>query len=190
MPRLRSRRLLFGVIALCALSAGVGARLLWSDATRTADATGTPAIWPAAAGLPPPKARPVLIAFVHPRCPGSQATIGALARVMAHAGGGVKAWVLIQQPAGTSDTWVEDDLWRAADRIPGLALLRDEGGREARYFGAATSGQVVHYDADGRLLYSGGLPRAAGPDAGRRAPLTRLVVDGDSRDAPVGCPLF
>jgi hypothetical protein len=46
---------------------------------------------------------------------------------------------------------------REAARIPGVMVAVDEDGLESERFGARTSGQVMLYGADGRLLFKGGL---------------------------------
>jgi hypothetical protein len=59
-------------------------------------------------------------------------------------------------------------------------LRIDEGGAEARRFGAATSGQALLYDAAGRLVFSGGITPArghSGDSAGRDA-IIRWVERG------------
>ena len=82
----------------------------------------------------------------------------------------------------------------AQTRYEGQTCL-DEGGVEASRFGAATSGQAILYDGDGRLVFSGGITAARGhfgDNAGSQA-LARLLIDGmPSRPhTPVfGCALF
>ena len=76
-----------------------------------------------------------------------------------------------------------------------VAVRVDPEGVEARRFGSQTSGQIMLYDADGQLLFSGGITAArghSGDNAGRNAILS-LLTSGSSeqRGTPVfGCPLF
>ena len=54
------------------------------------------------------------------------------------------ASVIFLKPSGFSDNWTKTGLWRAAVAIPGVSAMIDDG-REARLFGAATSGQTMVY---------------------------------------------
>ena len=107
--------------------------------------------------------------------------------------------VLMLRPAGMPDDWVHTDLWSSAAAIPGVSVLADDEGAEARRFGAATSGQALLYSADGQLLFAGGITESrghSGDNAGRSA-IESLVLGSQTipttRPAltPVyGCPLF
>jgi hypothetical protein len=151
--------------------------------------------WPAASRLPRDHDRPTLVLFVHPRCPCSRATIGELERLMAHCQGRVNAHIFFLQPAGMTAKWTETDTWRAAELIPGVTVHRDEAGREARLFGAVTSGDTALYDAQGRLAFHGGITDArghAGDNTGEDA-LQALIFGAtpQSTSAPTyGCSLF
>jgi hypothetical protein len=74
-------------------------------------------------------------------------------------------------------------------------VVWDEGGAEARRFGATTSGHAVLYSPDGRLLFRGGLTGARG-HAGDNANLDALAAVLDGAPSPhinvpvFGCPLF
>lgn len=90
---------------------------------------------------------------------------------------------------------MQSDLWRTAAAIPGVTLMHDDDGREARRFGSATSGQTLLYDGDGVLRFSGGITGSrahAGDNAGRRS-LVALLSGGQPDRAATGvfgCPLF
>jgi len=94
-----------------------------------------------------------------------------------------------------TDDWMKTDLWGNASRIPGATVTRDDNGEEAKRFHAATSGQTILYDADGKLLFSGGITGGrghSGENAGRSA-IMALLADGRShcRETFVyGCSLL
>ena len=135
------------------------------------------ASWPEASRLGRPTDRPTLVMVVHPRCDCSRASIAELAELMARAPVRPRAYVAILKPNGLSDDWDVTGIRQAAMRIPGVKVIRDEGGREARSFGAQTSGQTYLYDASGRLLFSGGITAArghTGESVGRTAILSLL----------------
>lgn len=106
----------------------------------------------------------------------------------------VEGYVIFQRPAGTPPGWEKTDLWRSASLIDGVTPIVDEGGRQAERFGATTSGQTYLFDADGALLFSGGITpsRAHQGNSVGRERIIALVLDGDAerRESDVyGCPL-
>jgi hypothetical protein len=81
-------------------------------------------------------------------------------------------------------------LTSAARRLPEATLVVDSGGVEAERFGVATSGTVLWFDAQGRVLYAGGLTMARGHE-GRTTGSDQLanLMRGDSHPAQ-GIPVF
>ena len=74
-------------------------------------------------------------------------------------------------------------------------MILDDDGREARLFHAATSGQAVLYDPQGRLLFSGGITASrghSGDNAGRSSivSLVHAGVPDRTETSVFGCPLF
>jgi len=118
-----------------------------------------------------------------------------LALLMAHCQGSVNAYVIFFKPAKSTEDWALTDLWRAATVIPGVTVLQDDAGFEARQFRTETSGDTVLYSAGGHLLFHGGLTISrghSGDNAGRSA-LQILLHDQSPQETqtPVfGCSLF
>ena len=125
-------------------------------------AGGVPARWPAASRITLATNRPTLIMFAHPRCPCTRASLGELARLLANCPGPLAAQVWFVKPVGTAADWTNTDLWASAARIPGVTVHCDEAGREARRFGADTSGQTVLFNQSGELRFHGGITIARG----------------------------
>jgi hypothetical protein len=98
--------------------------------------------------------------------------MGELAILMAHCQGLVNAHVVFFQPSGSSEDWTHSDLWRAATAIPGVTVQADQDGREARLFHAETSGHTALYNAQGLLVFDGGITVSRGHSG-----------DNDGRDA-------
>jgi hypothetical protein len=172
-----------GMVALVRYSLGPG---------RAADA---PPIWPAASHVTRVVGQPTLVMIAHPRCACTRASIRELAVLMAHSMGKVSTTVLFVRPSGTSSEWNDTDLRRSAESIPGVTVLTDPDGQEAARFGAATSGQVLLYDARGRLRFSGGITAGRGHEGDNpgRLGLQAYLVDGQTQrpTTPVfGCELF
>lgn len=154
-----------------------------------------PALWPDGSTAERATGRSTLLLFAHPRCPCTRATLRELERIVARAGDRLLAQVLFCLPDGAPPGWEHGDLWEQAERLPGVRVARDPGAREARRFGAATSGDAVLYDAEGRLRYHGGITGSRGHEgdnAGRAAVLDH-VLEGraDACEGPAfGCPLL
>jgi hypothetical protein len=137
---------------------------------------------------------PTLLMFAHPRCPCTRATLSELARVMARTGGRMHASVEFIVPPGEDPQWAQTDLWRSAAAIPETQVRLDTGGTEARRFGSATSGQVLVYDAAGRLCFAGGITAGRG-HAGDNSGEDAVVAIANGGTGPLshmpvyGCPL-
>ncbi len=187
--------LLAASCALWILCVGVGLSVLWSYENSPGDAAIPYAQLPSDSQIKSLPGRATLVMLVHPHCPCTRASIGELALLMAQAQGRVTANVLFLKPSGFTDNWEQTDLWQSAARIPGVQVLKDEDGKEARRFNAATSGQTMLYDAGGRLLFSGGITGArghSGDNAGRSAIVALLTrgETGQTETEVFGCPLF
>ena len=137
--------------------------------------------------------RPMLVMLAHPRCPCTVASVAELARIMARLQGKIAACVLLVKPNESGPDWEETSLRRSAEAIPGVKVIFDLDGVEARRFGAETSGHTLLFGADGNLLFSGGITASrghAGDNAGESAivalvnhqtpALTRTLVFGCS----------
>ncbi len=187
------RLTLIGGFWLAAVLSGVVAMLRYEFSP--GGDPNAPAQWPAASGIPGVAGRPTLVVFAHPRCPCTGATLDELAEVMAAAGPGSKASVLYFTPAGAGPEWRQAPALRQAASIPGVTVVADEDGREARLFHATTSGRTLLYRADGELLFDGGITGSrghAGENAGATALIALLTSQSDARaQTPVfGCSIL
>jgi hypothetical protein len=151
-----------GVWALV-LVAALGA--LWKYKLTPGAAATVVGRWPDASALTRSTQGPTLLMFAHPGCPCTRASLAELRSVMSSFEGKVTAVVVVFDAgsgAGFGPTATTD----AARTIPGVVVASDPGGREARRFGATTSGHVVLYDAKGVLRFSGGITPARGHQGG------------------------
>jgi hypothetical protein len=153
---------------------GFGIRTLWQYAETPGRAATAPAFWPADTLARRAAGRATLVVFIHPQCSCSRATIGELAKVVARCGEKVAVSVWVYAPSQEPGGWPRTDLWWSAAAIPGVRVFEDRDGREARHFGAATSGQALLYDAGGTLVFKGGITASRGHSG-----------DNDGRDAIV-----
>jgi len=176
--------------ALWAMAVASGMTMLWAYSEAPGAAATPPAVWPRDSRVRPTAERATLIMLAHPHCPCTRASIEELDRLMAQAGDRLAVDVLFVAPPDASGGWEATDLRRSAAAIPGVTVLDDVDGVEARRFGALTSGQVLVYDAAGRLRFSGGITAArghAGDNAGRSAIVA--LLDG-AASASVETPVF
>jgi hypothetical protein len=182
-----------GLLWLTIVAAGM-AKLMDYDSSPGA-AAAAPGEWPPAAVMTRAANGPTLVMFVHPRCDCTRASLGELAEVLARARQKPRTYVVFIKPQKSGEAWEHSSLWISASKIPGVSVVRDDAGAEAHRFGVRTSGQTLLYDADGRLVFSGGTTAARGKPGNStgRATLVALIA-GETPPAsstPVfGCELF
>ncbi len=177
------------------LSIVVAGLLVIGNYETTPGPTGvTPSHWPVDSRVPLGKLKSTIILFAHPRCPCSRASIAEFSILLSHCKDRVRPHVLFFKPREGSDEWKSSEQIEMAVVIPEVKVDFDDGGIEARRFGAVVSGHVVLYSADGRCLYSGGITGSRGHrgDSKGRAAVEQLVNSGglDPKKLPVfGCLL-
>ena len=152
--------------------------------------------WPGESRIPKNARGPTMVVAIHPLCACTRASESELARLLTRCGGLVEVYILIFVPERAGNGWGPTAGLRGLATMPGVHLLDDRAGEEAGRFGAQTSGFVVLYAQDGRLLFRGGITGARGHEgdnAGRRALLDLIQGNRFSgpRETPVfGCPIF
>lgn len=152
--------------------------------------SATPVVWPQLAFPQLDATRDTLILFAHPHCPCSRASIEELNRILAIHRSSVAAHVLFLKPPGVSSSWTQSALRKSTESIPPIRVADDANGAIARAFGAETSGFVVVYSPEGRLLFSGGITQGrghVGDNTSKNALLQRLER---RQTAAVATPVF
>ena len=104
-----------------------------------------------------------LVLFAHPHCPCTRASLHELDGLLAETQNRVSVTVVFTIPDGVTADWEQGDLWNSATSIPGLRVIRDQGGGEAHRFDVEGSGHVLLYAPSGKLLFSGGITASRGP---------------------------
>lgn len=188
------RGFVVGVTALWLAVVSGGTVALWRYSMTPGDPGNPPAHWPQDSTIPLARNGHTLVMLVHPRCSCSRASLAELAKVMTRTDFDAEAWVLFLKPAGFAEDWEKTELWRRAHEIPRVTAVLDPEGREAKLFGARTSGQTLLFDANGRLVFAGGITagRAHEGDNIGESRLISLVTEGqaDADHASVyGCEL-
>jgi hypothetical protein len=154
-----------------------------------------PAHWPAASRIPRVAGHATVVVFAHPLCPCTAATVAELGEVVAEAGAGTTVSVLFFTPADAGTEWTQAPSVLQAAAIPGVTIVADASGREARLFHAVTSGRTLLYDPNGELIFDGGITGSrghTGENAGATALLTFLTHGSGVRPTtPVfGCSIL
>src|SRR5687768_1222597 len=134
----------FAFVWIIAVIAGLS--VLWAWENTPGAAGDAPAQWPADSGLSHAADAPTLILFAHPQCACTRASLGEFAEILARATTRPRTYIVFLKPVGFGVDWEKTDLWRTAERLPGVTVLRDDDGLEATRFGVITSGQTVLYD--------------------------------------------
>jgi hypothetical protein len=173
---------LFATLWIVALSFGLKALANYENAP--GQIGSVPSGWPAESKIERAPNGETLVMLAHPHCPCTRASVGELAQIMAHVQGKVRAYVLFLKPEGSGADWEDTDLRRSAAKIPGVTVLSDTNGAEARRFGAETSGHTLLFDSAGHLLFSGGITESrghAGGNAGENAIVSLVNTHGPER---------
>ncbi|MGH3116620.1 MAG: RedB protein [Gaiellales bacterium] len=173
----------------------IGAMGFLSSYKNTAgNAADAPARWPSDSRIEPEPGLPILVMFAHPMCSCTRASLSELRVLVSEFRGRFTPYVLSALPQGVGEEWMSSDLWKRAESIEGVRVMRDVEEYEAHLFGARTSGHVVLYDAAGRLLFSGGITSArghVGDNYGLQqvASLLRKQTLNTAESPVFGCPL-
>lgn len=138
--------------------------------------------------------QPTLVMMAHPYCACTEASLEELKVIMDRAKGRLRAYVLFLRAKGTKDDWSRTRYWDKAVAIPGVTVLEDLAGAEAKRFGVSVSGETVLFDARGVTQFHGGITPTrghSGDNKGRQRVLA--VLEGTASDpgqhAAYGCPI-
>lgn len=155
----------------------------------------SPSRWPESSQLTRHAGRMTLLLFAHPRCPCTLASLSQLQLVLSRTQVPIDCHVVFMAPPHLNAQWVSSPNVVKAEAISKASVVLDRSAVETRRFSAATSGQVLLYDAAGRLSFSGGITPSRGHAAecaGTHA-LIQLLNHRPTRTgfaSTFGCPLF
>jgi hypothetical protein len=182
------RRRLFtvaGIFAVVLWSAAViaGIQRMWSYESTPGGQSDIPANWPGSSLVSVDHERATLMMFVHPLCVCTRASITELREALDTMDHSPAVWIVLLSPAGMAKGW-EQSVANIKQRIPEARIVTDVEGKAADVFGASTSGHVVMYDRERKLVFSGGITGArghVGDNDGRRG-LIAATHDGHDHD--------
>ncbi len=178
--------MLLRAIAVAWLAAVTGlSAWVWHYKLTPGVAASAPSDWPAGTQLTH-NSKPTLLAFIHPLCQCSQATINELERVQAQMREPVTTYLVMR---GTDDV-KDSSNYRAAQRLTRTDIVIDNGGDIARAFGVETSGQVLLYSREGVRLFAGGITGARGHEGDNAGKHTLLALLADQRGDSAAAHVF
>lgn len=196
--RKASRLWLGALLVTWALGAGTGYWLMVAyEKTPGKGAAMVQKDWPAEGTLELGTGKVTVVIAAHPGCPCSRASLAEIAELVAKHPGKIQGYVLfVTQPKGGigEKECRESALWKQATDIAGVTCVVDDSHVATALFHARTSGQVLVYDENGKLQFSGGITAArdhAGPSAGSDS-IAAILEGGTAMAAttPVfGCAL-
>ena len=165
------------------LAVVAGSLLLTHYSNQPGKAAIAPMEWPQESSLSLSANKPTLLVLLHPQCSCSRATLAELERIVADVGPLVDARLIFFESLNMDSSWVEGDLWRIAQNIPGVTLVRDTDASLIRQFGAFTSGQALLYDTTGSLLFKGGITAARGHEGDNSGKKALIALIEERRSA-------
>jgi hypothetical protein len=150
--------------------------------------------WPEGTFITRSPERATLVMFAHPMCPCTRASVSVLRAMADDVRGRADLHVVVVLPEGSPEEWRNGDLVSAVRDITGARVWFDERGREAKRFGAQTSGDVSVYGIGGARLYHGGITPSRGHEGESAGRLAALAAANGKTTTPVtskvfGCPL-
>ncbi len=172
----------------------VGMTMLHAHGARPGDPGSRRGRWPIDSTISRVADWPIILVFLDPRCPCARATIAELEIILASSGNQAMTRIVLVGSPEQGAAWVDDGTWANLVKLPGVELLRDDQGLEAKRFGVATSGQVLVFHHDGELVFQGGITPSRGHQGanyGREAVIGLILGEKVSVSSfPVfGCPL-
>ena len=190
-----TRILLWIVVGVLWIGGSCGGLILLSVyANSPGPSQQAPANWPNETSIRLSEHGSTLIMFAHPKCPCTRAGLGELEKIVARFHGSFTPWVVFFKPIDSDESWDQTDLRETAAAIPGVHVISDLEGVEARRFHATTSGETILYNDQGERLFHGGITLArghAGDNTGRSAieDSLRGTVPVCSQTPIFGCPI-
>lgn len=135
--------------------------------------------------------RSTVIVAIHPQCPCTRATIANLESAWKDAAPGCDLVALVYTPDGRPAEWSNTDSVKRATSLQGARRIDDPNGQTSAALGIATSGQVLVYDADGRLRFAGGITPSRGHEGACASLETfRAAIAGTPHGQPQAATVF
>lgn len=182
------------IIIWIALIVG-GFYFLHSYNARPGEAATAPAVWPQNEVIARAEGEQTLLIFLHPMCPCSRATIAELEDILAAHGKNMHPIFVMMTSDKEDKEWRHSSLTRSAEAIPGGSVIQSKSEYLEKLFSVYTSGQILLYDAAGKLVFSGGITTSRGEQGENPGSvqlvkiLSHLPAQSFVQSPVYGCPL-
>jgi hypothetical protein len=152
--------------------------------------------WPSESPVTRSGDKTTVVAFIHPRCVCTGATVTELIDVMRkNAGADLVAVAFIPTGHESEPEWSKSRYFQSIQaEVPNARLFLDLAGNESNRFGVSTSGTILAFDSAGKEVFRGGITGGrgvAGDNLGRRrleGVLAGSTADWFNEPTPVfGC---
>ena len=120
--------------------------------------------WPSGSKMLPGANISTFILFLHPHCPCSGASLASMIDIIDKFPLAAKYHAVFVRPKGVAATWEKSDLYLKCMGIKAIETSIDDGGEEAKKFGALASGQTYIYSPQQKLTFSGGITPGRGEE--------------------------
>jgi len=134
--------------------------------------------------------RPTLVLFYHPHCPCTVATLRMLQRMVPHLSVKPNLVLFGYCPEEKPDSWIDSSSTRIAKRISAANVIADFNAVHCRNFGVTTSGHTLLYDAQGKLVFEGGITPGRGHDSDCAASSALAHCIEANASTPIHWPVF
>ena len=187
-----AQTLALGVVWIAAVITGFAAALIHEQTP--ADPHDVTVQWPAQTVCVPPHDKPMLVVFIHPKCPCTRASLVEIANLHETCGERLDVQFVFLDRGNAPWQSTDTEHWETVREINAGPAFVDADGKEHRRFGATTSGEVFLYRPSGELAFHGGVTVGrghAGESPGRVA-IEAIVTKSAAEAAttPVyGCSL-
>jgi len=162
---------------------------------RPGQAAAAPEKWPQNKLISPATGESNLLVFLHPMCPCSKATIEELTDILAAHGKNIHPKFVIMTPDDADPAWNNSSLMQKVKAIPGGEIIHSPHGSLEKLFSVHTSGQILLYNPEGQLVFSGGITTARGERGENQGSialtqaLSHLPTQLLAQSPVFGCPL-
>ncbi len=119
--------------------------------------------WPSETLLKPAPGKLTVVAFIHPRCVCSKATVNQLIKAVARHPEVSVIVPVFAPPKPDTEDWEQAEYVKLLKTgLPDARVIMDQGGLEAARFQAPTSGVILVYDKQAREIFRGGITNRRG----------------------------
>ena len=117
-----------------------------------------------------------VLMFLHPYCPCSRASLNELAKILSHKIKPSTVKIILAKPESKDSNWVyESPLYKITKELNFQSLI-DKNSHESKLFEAKTSGLVLIFNKDKKLMFRGGITDSRGHEGDNKGAQKALTI--------------